>query len=88
MRDRPEESRYELLVDGRPAGLISYRMSGKAIALLHTEVDAAYEGQGLGSRLIAAALQDARQRGLVVEPRCPFVASYLERHPEDRDLIV
>jgi predicted GNAT family acetyltransferase len=36
---------------------------------------------------VAGALEDVRRRGLEVVPLCPFVRSYLERHPDDADLI-
>ena len=86
--DNPAELRYELLVDGEPAGLIRYRRLPDALALVHTEVEPRFEGRGLGARLVGEALADIRQRGLHVVPICPYVREYLERHPEDRDLIV
>lgn len=87
VRDTADEHRYELLVEGEIAGIASYRFDGARLTLTHTEVADAYEGQGLGSRLVAAALDDVRRRGITVVPRCPFVASYLQRHPEYADLI-
>lgn len=49
---------------------------------VHTEVDQHFEGRGLGSKLAARALDAARRAGERVVPLCPFIASYLERHPE------
>jgi predicted GNAT family acetyltransferase len=86
--DNPSQLQYELFFDGKPAGLIRYRRLPDAIALVHTEVDPAYEGQGLGTRLIELALADIRRRGLHVVPVCPFVREYLDRYPEDGDLVV
>jgi predicted GNAT family acetyltransferase len=86
--DNPSELRYELHVAGEPAGTIRYRVLPGARALVHTEVEPRFEGHGLGTRLIAGALADLRQQGLGVVPVCPFVRTYLERHPEDRDLVV
>jgi uncharacterized protein len=86
--DNPSQLRYELFVDGQPAGLIRYRRLPDALALVHTEVDPQFEGRGLGARLIEGALADIRGRGLHVVPICPFVRAYLDRHPGDRDLIV
>jgi uncharacterized protein len=53
----------------------------------HTKVDRDYEGQGVGSTLITEALGTARTRGVRVVPRCPFVAAFIHRHPEYRDLV-
>jgi uncharacterized protein len=53
------------------------------IAFVHTEVYESYGGMGLGGRLARAALDDARARGLVVMPFCPFIAAYIERHLDE-----
>ncbi len=75
-----DRERYELLADGAPAGFTAYRARPGLIAFMHTEIDPAYEGHGLASRLIEAALDDARERGLAVLPFCPFVNGYIKRH--------
>ncbi len=80
--DNPVEQRYEIRADGELAGFTAYRERPKGLALTHTEIDDAYEGQGLGSKLVASTLDDLRSRGLEVLPICPFVKSYIERHPE------
>ena len=57
------------------------------VFLVHTEIDPAFEGQGLGERLVAGALEDLRARGLKLVPQCPFVRAYLRRHPDQADLV-
>lgn len=88
VRDNPDESRYELLLDGDVVGEIRYRLRPDAIALVHTEVSASLEGRGLGAQLVRAVLEDLRARGLQIVPICPFVRSYIKRHPEYEDLVV
>ena len=86
---RPDERRYELLVDREHAGELVYRhRGGNVVAFLHTEVDPKQQRRGLGSALVAGALDDARHRGLLVVPLCPFVEAYVRRHPEYADLVV
>jgi predicted GNAT family acetyltransferase len=85
--DNPDEQRYEIRADGEIAGFVAYRERPGGIALTHTEIDDAYEGQGLGSKLVVATLDDLRSRRLEVLPICPFVKSYIERHPEYVDLV-
>jgi uncharacterized protein len=87
VRDNPDELRYEVLVDGQVAGLLFYRAREGELVLVHTEVADEFEGQGIGSRLVAGALDDIRARGLRIVPICPFVKGYLGRHPEYTDLI-
>ena len=83
VRNNPAENRYEIWADGELAGYTQYVLSRGRIAFLHTEVYEAYEGMGLGSRLAQAALDDARARGLVVMPFCPFIAGFIERHLDE-----
>jgi len=83
----PEASRYELRDGERMIGEAAYRRRNGRIAFIHTEVDEALEGRGLGSALVATALDDARREGLEVVPLCPFVAAFIERHPEYQDLV-
>lgn len=85
--DQPEAHRYVIETDGEPAGLLQYRLEPHRITFTHAEIDPDREGQGLGSQLAAFALDDARCRGLEVLPRCPFVESYVQRHPEYTDLV-
>ncbi len=87
VRNVPERERYEIRSDGLLAGHLDYMLRGDLIALVHTEVDDRFEGHGLGSRLIAFALDDARGRGLSVLPFCPFVKSFIEHHREYEDLV-
>lgn len=86
--DDPAELRYELRVDGALAGILRYRREGDAAVLVHTDVDPAFEGRGLGGRLVRGALDDLRSRGLKAAPICPFAAEYVRRHPEYADLVV
>jgi predicted GNAT family acetyltransferase len=83
VRDNAEEHRYEIVVGDAVAGYIEYHDHGSRRSLNHTVVDDAYEGQGLGSKLVRAALDDARRRGSDVLPYCPFVRSYIDRHRDD-----
>ena len=85
--DSFEQSRYEILLGGEVAGVLHYRRHGGAVELAHTEIDQAFEGRGLAGRLASAALDDARARATPVRVTCPFVAGYLERHPEYADLL-
>ena len=87
VRNNPEELRYEALRDDQLVGLIRYRTEPGVVVLVHTEVDEAVEGTGVGSQLVRVALDDLRARGLRLVPLCPFVAAYLRRHPEYADLV-
>ncbi|WP_425146075.1 GNAT family N-acetyltransferase [Deinococcus sp.] len=81
------QSRYELkTADGM--AIAEYRSVGThAVMFTHTEVPESMEGQGVGSRLVRAALDDVKAQGKRVIPMCPFVASYISEHHEYLDLV-
>ncbi len=87
VEDDGDAERYELFADDELAGFASYRKRPGLIAFIHTEVDERFEGRGFGSRLVSFALDEARRQDLDVLPFCPFVNSYIESHPEYRDLV-
>lgn len=74
-------------MDGRLAYL-EYRREPGLLDIVHTEVPGEMKGRGVGGTLAEAALRYARENGLRVVPHCPFVAAYIRRHPEHRDLVV
>jgi predicted GNAT family acetyltransferase len=86
--DHPERHRYELTQDGKLAARIDYRMRGAAlIDLVHTEVDKAFEGQGLASKIVKFALDDARSKGRHVIATCSYIQGWLQKHPGYEDLV-
>lgn len=88
VQDNPDKSRYEALIEsGVVAGFAEYEKRGGLLVFTHTEVDDAFEGQGVGSALARGALDQARGTGLPVRPLCPFVKEYIDRHPEYQDLV-
>jgi uncharacterized protein len=89
VRDVRDRRRYEARIteDGPLAGLLTYDRSPTWLALLHTEVQEGFEGLGIGSQLVAWVIADARAQGLAVVPRCPFVRRWLERHPDQQDVL-
>lgn len=86
VRNNEAEGRYELAVDGQLA-IAAYDRREGALVFTHTKVPETLEGQGVGSRLVKAALADARAQNLKVVPLCEFVAAYIERHPQEQDLL-
>jgi uncharacterized protein len=80
--------RYEAHIDGELAGFAQYQLTEKLVVLTHTEVDSRFEGMGVGSALARFALDDVRATGThQVLPVCPFVKSWVRKHPGYDDLI-
>ena len=84
--DNPARHRFELEADGHIA-FAAYEREDGIITFTHTIVPGALQGRGIGSTLIKAALAAVRAEGLKVVPECPFVRAYIEKHPEEQDLV-
>lgn len=87
VRDNQVEDRFELFAQGVPAGVLAYEVRNENVALVHTEIDPDFQGRGMGSELIGHALDQIRASGRGVLPVCPFVLTFLQRHPEYVDLV-
>jgi predicted GNAT family acetyltransferase len=86
VRDNAAAKRFELEAEGGVA-VANYRLDGNTMMFTHTETPPQLQGRGIASRLVRGALENARSRGLRVLPMCSFVADYIRRHPEFRDLV-
>lgn len=87
VRDNKERLRYEILDDGEVVGFVQYNVRGGRVILVHTEVDKEHGGRGLATTLVKGALDDLRRRGRCIVPICPFVESFVKKHPEYDDLV-
>lgn len=87
VRDSPERSRFELLVDDEVVGVADYEVRGDVVVMPHTHVDPAHRGRGLAERLVGEALAEVRSSGRSVVPTCWYVSRHIERHPELGDLL-
>jgi uncharacterized protein len=87
IRHDPDNHRYVVEVDGEVTAEAVYERREGRVVFTHTEVDDSMEGQGVGSRLAAFALDDVRSSGEMVVPLCPFIAGYIERHEQYADLV-
>ena len=87
VRDNPDESRYEIHEDGQLAAFTEYVLHESVIDLVHTETLDGFSGRGLAAELVRETLDDIRGRGLQLRPFCPYVRSFLGKHPEYVDLV-
>lgn len=78
--------RFAISVDGHLA-VADYALADERMIFTHTFVPPALRGRGLAEVLVRAGLAEARARGRRVVPQCSYVAAFLARHPEFRDLV-
>ncbi|CAN5183989.1 GNAT family N-acetyltransferase [soil metagenome] len=86
IRDNAEMRRYELPINGDMA-VVAYNLSPGSLMITETLVPERLEGKGLASRLAKHVLADAKDRGRLVLPVCPFFAGYLQKHPEHAGVV-
>jgi predicted GNAT family acetyltransferase len=84
---KPGEDRYDITVDGKPAGFLETRARPGTVLFMHTEISPDFSGQGLAGKLVRAALDDVRTQGKSVLPYCPYVRSFIAKHREYEDLV-
>ncbi len=82
----PSAHRFEIQL-GDQIALSAYRLEGKTIKFYHVEVPEEFEMQGIGNLLAKASLDFAREKSYQAVPACPFIAAYLRRHAEYRNLV-
>ncbi|MBK8758273.1 MAG: N-acetyltransferase [Actinomycetales bacterium] len=86
--DNPETSRFEAHLGGRLAGYAEYQQSDSVITFTHTIVKDGFAGQGVGGRMVRAALDTvAASEGVRVIAQCSFVAAFIDKHPEYQSLV-
>ena len=87
LRMNEDKERFELEVEGHIA-FIEYKITKQNIIFLtHTEVPKTLEGKGVGSAIVSKTLEWIKSKGYPLAPLCPFVAAYIKRHPEWKEIL-
>lgn len=82
-----EAQRFEAQL-GDDRAVAEYHLKNDVIIFTHTEVPEVMEGKGVAGKLIKTALDTAKAEHYQVVPLCPFVAAYIKRHPDYRNLVM
>ena len=87
--DVPERRRYEIVSaeDPEPLAFVDYGVRDRVILLMHTEVRPDLEGRGIGTRTAELVIDHLRRSGLSAIVGCPFLTSWLRRHPNAQDIL-
>ncbi len=87
VKNNQTKNQFEANLDGKTA-LIKYsKEDDGTLNLFHTEVPDEFEGKGVGSQLVKNALEQIKAADLKINPSCPFVANFIKRHPEYKNLV-
>jgi predicted GNAT family acetyltransferase len=87
LEDGESKGRYVYRLGDAEAEMTFSKAGAGRIIIDHTEVPAAFRGQGVGPALVARGVADARAAGKKVLPLCPFAAAQFRRHPEWADVL-
>jgi len=86
--DNGNKGQFSALVNEEEAGLMTYTWAGDHKFIIdHTEVNPDYSGQGVGKKLVMAAVEFARENGLKILPLCPYAKSVFDKTPAIQDLL-
>jgi uncharacterized protein len=81
-----DRNRFESMVDGHLCEL-GFELADGKIYMNHVQVPKAVGGRGIAGHLTRHALDHARAKGWKVVPNCPYVKTWIERHPEYQPLV-
>lgn len=85
--DNQQNQQFQIFLDGEMAYL-EYRLHDGVIVLMHTDVPDKLSGKGIASALAAHAFNHARAHHMKVKVYCPFVVTWLKKHPEQQDIVM
>jgi hypothetical protein len=84
----PERHRFVFPTPHGEAKLVYRQRRDGTLDLQHTFVPEATRGGTIASDLVKAAVLHATTHGIKLKATCPYVQSWLARHPEAQELFV
>ncbi|MBC7813884.1 MAG: N-acetyltransferase [Burkholderiales bacterium] len=85
VKHNTDKRRFEVDLGSKTA-IAEYRMAGNNIIFTHTEVPPEFEGMGIANKMAHVALEYAKAQGYKVQALCPFIAAYVQQHPEYKSI--
>jgi predicted GNAT family acetyltransferase len=73
--------RFEVSIHGELA-MLTYRFYKNNLALMHTSVPQSMKGQGIGTKLVLAAIDFAVEQNKKLMLYCSFAAKLVKEHKE------
>jgi uncharacterized protein len=83
-----KKGNFNITTEGRKIALMTFVFAGPdKIIIDHTEVSPAFNGKGLGKKLVEKAVEVAREKNWTIVPLCPFAKKVFDKTPEFRDVL-
>jgi uncharacterized protein len=82
------KGRFYIELDNKIMAEMTYVWAGETCIIIdHTEVDISLKGQGVGKKLVAEAVQFAREKGIKIMPLCPFAQAVFDKEKDFSDVL-
>jgi hypothetical protein len=78
---------FSVELEGAEAVLMYRHVGDDTLDFTDTYVPPQHRGRGVAAELARAAFEYAREHGYRVIPTCPYITTYLKRHPEYQELV-
>ncbi|MGQ7946430.1 GNAT family N-acetyltransferase [Flavobacterium sp. WC2509] len=79
---------FHIDVNGKTEAKMTFVFAGpNKIIIDHTEVNEGNNGKGFGKKMVAKAVEFAREKDIKIIPLCPFAKKVFDKTPEFRDVL-
>lgn len=87
--DNGKKGKFYIEIEGKQEAEMTYTYAGKDKMIIdHTEVSEKLKGQGIGYKLVEAAVDFMRTNHIKVIPLCPFANAVFKKKTEYSDRLV
>ena len=79
---------FHIDINGKTEAKMTFVFAGPdKIIIDHTEVNPGNNGKGFGKKMVAKAVEYAREKNIKIIPLCPFAKKVFDKTPEFRDVL-
>lgn len=78
---------YDAIAGDREIGGLTYNLAGGRVVLVAVSIFPQFRNQGAATKLIRYVLDDLRAEGKTATILCPIVRTFIDNHPEYRDVV-
>ena len=88
IKSNDKNGAFFIEIEGKQEALMTFVFAGDdKIIIDHTEVNSGNNGKGFGKKMVAKAVEFAREKGIKIIPLCPFAKSVFDKTPELSDVL-
>ena len=86
--DNGQKGYFRAVENDTDAGTIIYQWSDpETFVINHTNVNPEFKGRNIGKLLVLETVKFAREKNLIIVPRCPFAKSVFGKNIEIQDVL-